>query len=116
MIGWPFKQLYIISLKPIENLFGCVWDHCLLKCPPLFHLHHPGTVGVILIFTEKAQDCFLFTDRLLLVSWFYMPFCTSLSSCVQYFSPVSFHFIMHNLISEMFCFVFSVCMDYFGCY
>ncbi len=27
------------------------------------------------------------------------------TSCVQYFFPVSFHFISHNLISEFICFV-----------
>ncbi len=63
MIGWPFKQLYFIYLKPIENLLGCVWDHCLLKCPPLFHLHHPGTVGVE---TEPANINFYRRDTGLL--------------------------------------------------
>ncbi len=60
---------------------------------------------------DKGQDCFL-----LLLAWLSMPFCTSFSSCVQYFFPVSYHFITHNLISELICFVFFVCMDYLGCY
>ncbi len=30
--------------------------------------------------------------------------------------PVSFHFITHNLISELICFVFFVCMYVFVCY
>ncbi len=30
--------------------------------------------------------------------------------------PVSFYFNTHNLISELICFVFFVCMDYLGYY
>ncbi len=45
-----------------------------------------------------------------------MPSCTSLSSCVQYFFPVSLHIITQNLISELTCFVFFVYMDYLCCY
>ncbi len=37
-------------------------------------------------------------------------------SVVKYFSPVSFHFITHNFISEIVCFVLFACMDYFGGY
>ncbi len=37
-----------------------------------------GLNQLILISTDKAQDCFLITDRFLLVSWLSMPFCTSL--------------------------------------
>ncbi len=29
---------------------------------------------------------------------------------------MSFHFITHNLISELICFVFFICMVYLGCY
>ncbi len=74
-----------------------------------------GLKQLILISTDKGQDCFLITDRFQRVSWLSMPFCTFLSSCVQYFFPVSLHFITHNLISELICFVFFVCMDYLGC-
>ncbi len=81
-----------------------------------FYRHQLGLNQLILISTDKGQDCFLITDRFQLVSWLSMPFCTSLSSCVQYFSPVSFYFITHNLISELICFVFFVYMDYLGCY
>ncbi len=37
-------------------------------------------------------------------------------SVVKYFSPVSFHFITHNFISEIVCLVLFACMDYFGGY
>ncbi len=47
------------------------------------------------------QDCFLITDRFQQMSWLSMPFCTSLSSCVQYFFLVSFHFIT----TYLFCFL-----------
>ncbi len=41
MIGWPFLQLYFLSLKPIESFLGCVFGIIVsLKCPPSFHLHH----------------------------------------------------------------------------
>ncbi len=58
-------------------------------------------------FHWRRQDCFLITDRFQLVSWLSMPFCTFLSSCVQYFFRVSFHFITQILIYEphMFCFL-----------
>ncbi len=69
-----------------------------------------GLNQLILISNDKGQDCFLITDLLI------MPFWTSLSSRVQYFSPVPFHFITHNLISELICFAFFVCMDYMGWY
>ncbi len=81
-----------------------------------FYRPSVGTNQLILISTDKGQDCFRITDRFLLVSWLSMSFCTSLSSCVQYFFPVSFHFITQNLISEIICFVVFVCMDYLGCY
>ncbi len=68
-----------------------------------------GLNQLILISTNEGQDCFLITDRFQLVSWLSMPFCTSLSSCVQYFFPVSLHFITHNLISQLICFCF-LCM------
>ncbi len=71
---------------------------------------------LILISTDEVQDCFLITDIFHLVSWLSMPFCTSLSSFVQYCFSVSLHFITHNLISELICFVVFVCMDILGCY
>ncbi len=105
------------QLRVSLAVFGII---VLVKYPPLFHLHHPGTVGVG---TDPANINFHWLGTGLLsnywfqlVSWLSMPFCTSLSSCVQYFFPVSFHFIMHNLISELICFVFFVFMDYLGCY
>ncbi len=112
--------LFYFSETNWEFVWLCLGS-LFVKCPPLFHLHHPvlqvlGLNQLILISTDETQDCFLFTDRFLLVSWLYMPFCTSLSSFVQYLSPVSFHFIMHNLISELIYFYFFVCIDYFGCY
>src|SRR4029434_1438084 len=70
----------------------------------------------ILICTDKGPDCFLITDRLQQFSWLSMPFCTSLSSRVQYFFPVLFHINTHILISEFICVGFCVCMDYLGCY
>ena len=70
----------------------------------------------ILICTDKGPDCFLITDRFQQFSWLSMPFCTSLSSCVQYFFPVLFHINTHNLISEFICVGFCVCIDYLGCY
>uniref|UniRef100_A0A673GK32 Neuronal acetylcholine receptor subunit beta-2-like n=1 Tax=Sinocyclocheilus rhinocerous TaxID=307959 RepID=A0A673GK32_9TELE len=47
----------------------------------LFIGHQLGLNQLILISTDKGQDCFLITDRFQLVSWLSMPFCTSLSSC-----------------------------------
>lgn len=69
---------------------------------------------LILICTDEGEDCFLITDRFQPLSWLSMPFCTSLSSCVQYFFTVSFHIITHNLVSELISFVFFVCMGYVG--
>ena len=74
-----------------------------------------GLNQLILICTEKGPDCFLMimiiTNRFQLS----IPFCTSLSSCLQYFFPVSFHSFTHNLISERIQFGFFVCMHYLGC-
>ncbi len=81
-----------------------------------FYRHQLGLNQIILISTDKGQDCFLITDRFQFVSWLSMPLCTSHSSCVQYFFPVTFYFITHNLISELICFVFFICMDVLGCY
>ncbi len=115
MIGWAVLAA-LFSFSETSREFPWL---CLGSLSPLFHLHHPGTVGVG---TEAANINFLWLlARLLsnwfqLVSWLSMPFCTSHSSCVQYFSPVSFHFITHYLISELICFVFFVFMDYLSCY
>ncbi len=94
------------QLRVSLAVFGII---VLLKCPPLFHLHHPGTVGVEtepanIFSTDLGQDCF---DRFQLVSWLSMPFCTSFFSCVQYFSILlSLHFITHNINfwTCLFCF------------
>src|SRR4029434_8708663 len=72
-----------------------------------------GLNQLIFICTDKGPDCFLITDRFQLLSWLSVPFCTSLSSCVQYFLPVSFHMMTHNLIPELICFGLCVCMDGF---
>ncbi len=60
----------------------------------------------ILFFLERQYSAHRFKKRFQLVSWLSMPFCTSLSSCVQHFFPVSFLFITHNLISELIRFLF----------
>ncbi len=89
-------------LLPIMKCFLC--DTLVMR--HLFLGHQLGLNQLILISTDKGQDCFLITYRFQLVSWLSMPFCTSLSSCVQYFFPMSFHFITQNLISELICFAF----------
>ncbi len=81
-----------------------------------FYRPSVGTEPTNINFHWLGQDCFLITDRFQLVSWLSMPFCTSLSSCVQSFFPGSFHFITQNLISELICFDFFLYMDYLGCY
>ncbi len=97
-----FKQLYFLSLKPIESFLGCVWDHCLAEMSTLVSSSSSwysrcGT-GPANISTDKGQDCFLITAIFHLLSWLSMPLCTYLSSCVQSFSCVSLFFITHNLI------------------
>ena len=76
-------------LLPIMRCFLC--DTLVMR--HLFIGHQLGLNQLILICTDKGPDCFLITDRFQLLSWLSMPFCTSLSSCVQYFFPVSFHII-----------------------
>ena len=76
-------------LLPIMRCFLCdtlvIWH--------LFIGHQLGLNQLIFICTDKGPDCFLITDRFQLLSWLSVPFCTSLSSCVQYFFPVSFQII-----------------------
>ncbi len=66
--------------------------------------------------TSNAQ--FLHTGGVLKLSLPTKTFVQSIKLIleVQYFFPVSFHFITHNLISELIWFVLFVYMDYFGCY
>ena len=82
----------------------------------LFVGHHLGLNQLLLISTDRGLDCFLITVSFQQLSWLSMPFCASLSSSVQYFFPVSFHIITHNLISELIFVCFFVCMAYLGCY
>ncbi len=102
VIGWATQAAFIFFLRNQLRISLAVFEFIvLLKCPPLFH-HHPSTVGVgtepaNINFHWPGQDCFLITDRLQLVSWLFMPFRTFLSSCVQYFFPVSFHFTFSHL-------------------
>ncbi len=89
-------------LLPIMKCFLC--DTLVMR--HLFIGHQLELNQLILISTDKGQDCFLITDRFQLVSWLSMPFCTSLSSNVQYFFPVSFYFIAQlNFWTYLFCFL-----------
>ena len=105
---WPMPSVCFATIRlrrswessllvPIMRCFLC--DTLVMR--NLFIGHQFGLNQMMFICTDKGQDCFLITDRFQLVSWLSIPFCTSLSSCVQYFFPVSFHFITHNLISEL---------------
>ena len=74
----------------------------------LFIGHQLGLIQLILICTNRGQDCFLNTDRFQLVYWLPMPFYTPFSSCVQYLFPLSFHFITHNFCHGHTCFDFCI--------
>ena len=52
-VNWlasQFYQLHFLFLKTNEIFFGCAFGIVfLLKCPSLFHLHHPGRLQQIFI-------------------------------------------------------------------
>lgn len=76
---------------PIMRSLFCdtlVMSHLFISC--WFGLNQ------LTLICTKRQDYFLITDRFQLVSWRSIPFCASLSSCVQYFFPVTFLTITHN--------------------
>ena len=86
------KQPHTTMVPPPNFTAGMVF----LGWLNLFIGHQWGLIQLILICTNRGQDCFLNTDRFQLVYWLPMPFYTPFSSCVQYLFPLSFHFITHN--------------------
>lgn len=55
----PLQRLSFLSLKPIESFLGCVFGiSVLLKCPPSFHLQHPGGWQRILIESVSVHFSF----------------------------------------------------------
>lgn len=97
-------QFFVIILFiPVSEFFqGAPGIHCLGDTVVMRHqfIDQLGLNQLILICTDKGQDCFLITDRFQLVSWLLLlTFYTSTS--VQYFPPVSFHTITHNLWTSM---------------
>ncbi len=95
--------------KVLRKLFAFTHHEMFLVWHVMRHLfigHQLGLNQLILISTDKGQDCFLITDRFQLVSWLFMPFCTSLSSCVQYFFPViPLYYTELNFWTYLFCFL-----------
>ncbi len=90
--------LFSFSETNWEFPWLCVWDYCLA-----------GMSTHVSSGTEPANINFHWLGTGL-ISNYWLAFYAFLHLCVQYFFPVSFNFITHNLISELICFVFFVCM------
>ncbi len=87
-------------LLPIMKCFLC--DTLVMR--HLFIGHQLVLNQLILISTDKGQDCFRITDRFLLVSWLSMSFCTSLSSCSILFPCViPLYYTELNFWNYLFC-------------
>lgn len=43
---WAILAALFSFLIPVDSFFGCTVIGIIVKCPPWFHLHHPGNVSV----------------------------------------------------------------------
>lgn len=114
------QNIFSFILPSLISSFAFTFQMCLV-----WHLGNEAPCYSPSVGTEPADinlhwcevsGLLLLLIRFQLVSWLAMSFYTSLSSCAQYFLPVSFHSITHNFIYGHVWFDVFVCVVCMGSY